>query len=100
MHQYWFFIGDFPIRAYGTIFALAFIIGVGITLYFAKAEGHPEYIDLFMDLAPILLISGIIGARFWQVFFSIGDFTVNILVKSWRSGMADFRFKGAWSGRY
>lgn len=69
MHQYWFFIGDFPIRAYGTLFALAFIVGVGITLYFAKAEGRSQYIDVFLDLAPILLISGIVGARFWQVFF-------------------------------
>ena len=69
MHQYWFFIGDFPIRAYGTLFALAFILGVGVTLYFAKAEGKSQYMDVFMDLAPLLLISGIVGARFWQVFF-------------------------------
>ena len=69
MHQYWFFIGDFPIRAYGTLFALAFIVGVGVTLYFAKAQGKSQYIDVFLDLAPILLISGIVGARFWQVFF-------------------------------
>jgi len=69
MHQYWFFIGDFPIRAYGTLFALAFIVGVGVTLYFAKAQGRPQYIEVFLDLAPILLISGIVGARFWQVFF-------------------------------
>ncbi|MGI6120260.1 MAG: prolipoprotein diacylglyceryl transferase [Desulfosporosinus sp.] len=69
MHQYWFYIGSFPIRAYGTLFALAFIVGVGITLYFAKAEGRSEYLEPIMDLAPILLISGLIGARFWQVFF-------------------------------
>ena len=56
MHQYWFFIGSFPFRAYGTLFALAFILGVGITLYFAKAEGRPEYMDIIMDLAPLLLI--------------------------------------------
>lgn len=62
MHQYWFFIGDFPIRAYGTLFALAFILGVGVTLYFAKAEGKSQYMDVFMDLAPLLLISGIVGA--------------------------------------
>ncbi|TGE32377.1 prolipoprotein diacylglyceryl transferase [Desulfosporosinus sp. Sb-LF] len=69
MHQYWFFIGSFPLRAYGTLFALAFILGVGVTLYFAKAEGRPEYMEIMMDLAPLLLISGLVGARIWQVFF-------------------------------
>lgn len=69
MHQYWFFIGDFPIRAYGTIIALAFLIGLGVTLYFAKAEKKEEFIGPLLDLAPFLLLAGIIGARFWQVFF-------------------------------
>lgn len=69
MHQFWFFIGNFPIRAYGTIFALAFILGVGVTVYFAKVEGKKEWIDTFLDLAPLLLIGGVIGARIWQVFF-------------------------------
>ncbi len=54
MHQYWFYLGSFPIRAYGTLFALAFILGVGITLYFAKVQGLPEYMEPIMDLAPIL----------------------------------------------
>lgn len=100
MHQYWFFIGDFPIRAYGTIFALAFIIGVGLTLYFAKADGRPELIDTFMDLAPILLLSGILGARFWQVFFSTGDIIVNIPAKSSLSGMEGSLFRVALLERY
>ncbi len=69
MHQYLFFIGDFPIRAYGVIFALAFILGTGVTLYFIKAEGREELLEPMLDLAPILLIGGLLGARFWQVFF-------------------------------
>lgn len=69
MHQYWFFIGDFPVRAYGTLFALAFILGVGVTVYIMKVEGKEKYIEHLLDLAPWLLIGGIIGARFWQVFF-------------------------------
>lgn len=64
MHQYWFFIGDFPIRAYGTLFALVFILGLGITIYFIKAEGKQEYIDPMLDLAPLLLLGGLAGARF------------------------------------
>ncbi|MDD2234069.1 MAG: prolipoprotein diacylglyceryl transferase [Desulfitobacteriaceae bacterium] len=69
MHQYLFYIGDFPIRAYGTILALAFILGIGVTLYFIKAEGKHELIEPMLDLAPILLLGGLLGARFWQVFF-------------------------------
>jgi phosphatidylglycerol:prolipoprotein diacylglycerol transferase len=69
MHQYLFFIGDFPVRTYGVLFALAFILGIGVTAYFIKAEGRHELLEPMLDLAPILLIGGIIGARFWQVFF-------------------------------
>lgn len=69
MHQYWFWIGNFPIRAYSTIFVLAFLLGLGVTLYFARADQKSEYIPHFWNLAPGLLIGGIIGARFWQVFF-------------------------------
>lgn len=69
MHPYWFFIGNYPIRAYGTLFALAFILGVGVTVYIAKVEGKSKYIDPILDLAPLLLLGGILGARFWQVFF-------------------------------
>lgn len=69
MHQFWFFIGNFPIRAYGTLFALAFILGVGVTLYFVKAAGKQEFFEPILDLAPLLLIGGLLGARIWQVFF-------------------------------
>lgn len=69
MHQYWFFIGNFPIRAYGTLFALAFILGVGVTLYLAKAEQKPQYVETILDMSPLLLLGGLLGARIWQVFF-------------------------------
>ncbi len=69
MHQYWFFVGDFPIRAYGTMVALAFILGVGVTIYFARVEKKEVYIDHILDLSPLLLLGGLVGARFWQVFF-------------------------------
>jgi len=69
MHQYWFFIGNFPIRAYGTMVALAFILGVGVTVYLAKVENQEAYIEPILDLSPLLLLGGLVGARFWQVFF-------------------------------
>lgn len=69
MHQYWFWIGNFPLRAYSTIFASAFLLGLGVSVYFAYADQKREYVPHIWNLAPLLLISGIIGARFWQVFF-------------------------------
>ena len=36
MHQYLFFIGDFPIRAYGTMLALAIICGASVACTFEK----------------------------------------------------------------
>jgi phosphatidylglycerol:prolipoprotein diacylglycerol transferase len=74
MHQYWFWIGNFPVRAYSTIFALAFLLGLGVTLYFAKADGKREFVPHLWNLAPLLLIGGIVGARFWQVFFFDWDY--------------------------
>ncbi|WP_029420060.1 prolipoprotein diacylglyceryl transferase [Alicyclobacillus macrosporangiidus] len=69
MHQYWFWIGHFPVRAYSTIFAAAFLLGLGAVLYFARADGKSEYVPHFWNMAPGLLIGGLVGARFWQVFF-------------------------------
>lgn len=69
MHQYWFFIGDYPIRAYGTIFSLAFLLGIGVSLYFAKVEGKSHLMNTILDLSPLLLLGGLVGARIWQVFF-------------------------------
>lgn len=69
MHPYWFYIGDFPIRAYGTMIALAFILALGVTIFLAKANKKEEYVEHILDLAPLLLLGGLVGARFWQVFF-------------------------------
>lgn len=69
MHQFWFFIGSFPVRAYSTLFLLAFLLGLGVTIYFAKVEGKKYLIDHILNLGPILFIGGLIGSRIWQVFF-------------------------------
>ena len=69
MHPYWFFIGDFPVRAYGTTIAVAFILALGVTIFLAKADKKEEYVVHILDLSPLLLLGGLVGARFWQVFF-------------------------------
>lgn len=69
MHQFWFSIGSFPIRAYGTVLILAFILSVGVAVFLAKVQKKEEYIPHILDIAPLVLIGGLVGARFWQVFF-------------------------------
>jgi len=69
MHQYWLHIGSFPLRAYGTVFILAFLAGLAVVLYLLKAEHREQYADHFLSLSIWVLVAGIVGARFWQVFF-------------------------------
>ena len=50
MHQYLFFIGDFPIRAYGAMLALAIICGASVAYVLLKKDGrgwHEHIIDFF-----------------------------------------------------
>lgn len=69
MHQYWFWIGSYPVRAYSTLFLLAFLLGLGVTIYLAKVEGKAFLVDHLMTLGPLLFLGGLVGSRFWQVFF-------------------------------
>ena len=68
MHQYLFFIGDFPIRAYGAMLALAIICGASVAYVLLKKDGrgwHEHIIDFSITVA----VAGLIGARLWDVFF-------------------------------
>ena len=38
MHQYLFFVGDFPIRAYGLILSLSIILATGVAYFLAKQD--------------------------------------------------------------
>ena len=40
MHQYLFYIGDFPIRAYGVVISLSIFLATGVAYYLAKADGR------------------------------------------------------------
>ncbi len=69
MHQYWFWIGSFPVRSYSILFLLAFLLGLGVTVFLARVEGKAHLVDHLMTLGPLLFLGGLIGSRFWQVFF-------------------------------
>ncbi|SEO33563.1 prolipoprotein diacylglyceryl transferase [Propionispora vibrioides] len=89
MHQYLFFIGDFPIRAYGLILSLSIILATGTAYYFAKQDGR--WHQHVPDMGIYCGIAGIIGARLWDVFFFDWGYYHNHLLEIpfvWQGGMA------------
>ena len=78
-----------PVRWYGLLFAIAFIIGQQIYFYFYKQEGKPEK-DV-ETLTIYIVIGTILGARLGHVLFYEPDrFLANPLeiLKIWKGGLA------------
>ena len=90
MHQYLFFIGDFPIRAYGVMLALAIISGASVAYFLLKKDSrgwHEHIVDFSITVA----IAGLIGARLWDVLFFDWHYYGNHLLEIpfvWQGGMA------------
>ncbi|WP_346355828.1 prolipoprotein diacylglyceryl transferase [Azotosporobacter soli] len=89
MHQYLFFIGDFPIRAYGLVLSLSIILATATAYFLAKQDGrwhkHIPDFGLYCGLA------GLIGARLWDVFFFDWSYYSHHLLEIpfvWQGGMA------------
>ena len=90
MHQYIFFIGDFPIRAYGLILSLSIILATGVGYFFAKQDGR-GFEKYVVDLGIICGGFGLLGARLWDVFFFDWSYYRNHLTEIlnvWQGGMA------------
>ena len=89
MHQYLFFIGDFPVRSYGLVLSLSIILATGVAYFLAKQDGR--WHDHIVNLGICCGISGIIGARLWDVFFFDFAYYGNHLDEIfyvWQGGMA------------
>lgn len=90
MHQYLFFIGDFPIRAYGLILALAITCGGLVAHYLMKKDGRGWHVHM-PDFMITIGVAGLIGARLWDVFFFDWAYYHNHLLEIpfvWQGGMA------------
>ena len=90
MHQYLFFIGDFPIRSYGVILSLSIILATGAGYFFAKVDGR-GYEKFLVDIGLIGGFFGLLGARLWDVFFFDWHYYQNHLTEIlnvWQGGMA------------
>lgn len=90
MYQYLFFIGGFPIRAYGLLLALG-IISAAIVGYFIMEKDGRGWEKYMVDFTITVAIAGIIGARLWDVFFFDWGYYHNHLLEIpyvWQGGMA------------
>ena len=90
MHQYLFFIGDFPIRSYGVVLSISIFLATGAGYFFAKVDGR-GYEKYLVDIGLIGGFFGLLGARLWDVFFFDWDYYHNHLTEIlnvWQGGMA------------
>ena len=90
MHQYLFYIGDFPIRSYGMVLSLSIILATGVGYFFAKVDGK-GYEKYLVDIGIIGGAAGLLGARLWDVFFFDWHYYQNHLTELfnvWQGGMA------------
>lgn len=90
MHQYLFYIGDFPVRAYGLLLSLGIISAAIVAYYFFKRDGRGWHLHV-VDFAILVGIAGLIGARLWDVFFFDWDYYHNHILEIpfvWQGGMA------------
>ncbi len=60
-------IGGFPIRWYGLMFAMAFLLGYQVLSYFFKKEGRP--IEQADELLMYAMLATVLGARMGHYFF-------------------------------
>ncbi len=90
MHQYLFYIGDFPVRTYGLVLSISIILATGVGYFFAKQDGH-GYEKHIVDIGIYGGIAGLLGARLWDVFFFDWEYYQNHLTEIlnvWQGGMA------------
>ncbi|HOP07416.1 MAG TPA: prolipoprotein diacylglyceryl transferase [candidate division Zixibacteria bacterium] len=75
MHPEMFHIGSFPIRSYGVMLAISFLVGVLYVGRMSKRDKKP--FDQYLALAYIMIIGGVVGARLAYVLFHLDEFAGN-----------------------
>jgi phosphatidylglycerol:prolipoprotein diacylglycerol transferase len=77
MYPVLFKIGPFSVHAYGFAIATAFLVGILISLHYAKKEGIKA--DQILDLAVYVIIAAIVGSRFLYVIGQWHEYQDNLL---------------------
>ena len=80
-------IGPIPIRLYGLMIGLGFLIGILLAARQANREGVDP--DLVVDLGVYLLLTAIAGSRMFFVLANLGEFAANPLdaFALWEGGL-------------
>jgi len=98
VHSKLFQIGPLEIHSYGLLLASSFLIGIYLSMYRAKKQGIDP--NKIIDLAVIIVISAIFGARFLYVIFHLDEFkghwmdTFNPFQSSGQIGIAGLTMLG------
>lgn len=90
MHPVLFHIGSFNLYTYGLFVALGFMTAVFVSQKNAASHGiAPEIIT---DIFFVILVSGLLGARFLYVLINFDDYKNNFLdiFKIWNGGLVFF----------
>jgi phosphatidylglycerol:prolipoprotein diacylglycerol transferase len=72
MHPVLFRIGPVVVKSYGVLLALSF--GIGLLLSLARAKRGKIKPEIILDLFLVVLISSIIGSRFFYMIFHLEEF--------------------------
>jgi phosphatidylglycerol:prolipoprotein diacylglycerol transferase len=81
-------LGAFPVRSYGLLIAVAFMVGIWIARRRAAKNGYDP--DIIIDLSVIVILVSIIGARLAYVFVRWEYYQHDILgiLRIWEGGLA------------
>jgi len=66
-----FHIGDYSVRSYGLVIALAVLLAMGVAYFLARGTTYQKHVP---NVIVYVLIGAIAGARFWEVFFFQGSY--------------------------
>ncbi|BCJ88366.1 prolipoprotein diacylglyceryl transferase [Effusibacillus dendaii] len=78
-----------PIRSYGLVVAVAVLMGIGVTLHFAKQANKQS--EQILNLSLIAVLGGLVGARLWEVLFFQPEYYLSHpidIVAIWKGGMS------------
>jgi phosphatidylglycerol:prolipoprotein diacylglycerol transferase len=83
-----FHIGDFPVRSYGLIIALAILLSASVAYYLARGTAYRRHI---FDMLIYVVLGAIVGARLWEVVFFQGEYYSKHLLEAfaiWNGGLS------------
>ncbi len=87
MHPILFSLGPLTLRTYGLLVACAFLVAVHIGRILGRRSNIPD--SFMIDLAGVMLVSGLVGARLFYVFLNLDYFGTHPgeVFKIWQGGL-------------